>query len=1153
MTSDDTYVVFARGLSARVADRVKGLGERYERIVAARPEDIILGAFLTPQANRPRDGANPPGFGAADAGEESADPDELGAKELPGDSPQEVSSIGIEWLLPIAGARGALLHAKFTCNVYVRRIPDVTLATEHATWRLAKGETDRRTDLVPVWTQERIAIPIEPIDLEELLKSRTKRISLDRHLGDEVKHISASDLYLARVPIRPTAAELQAEAYRARAAHGTKPLLWSAVLDVRTVPVPTDPSCVRVIVRVINTTPGTSRGQDDFSDPNLYAAQLAIQVPLVAHRPSLFDELPQSYRYDLAAPAIGINCQAELVRGDVEGQLEIRTETVPRKEVGRLEPRNLGDAEPNFAALDANPLPILRRIHEHMKKYQDGQWRAKVEELEGSAKLEAQRDLQRFGNEEVVRFGKGIELLADDRFSDAGRAFRLMNQTMLALGARSPRRYASWRLFQIVFIVAQLPELVARRADNPYGSASDDTVDLLWFAAGGGKTEAFLGLLLWQLFFDRLTGKAFGVTAFLRFPLRLLAYQQLQRLANALAEADKIREYEHLPGRPFSLGYFIGESGESPNEISDDLHKRLSSGVEDEAPRIQACPYCSSPVRLHYEAAQRWYHHRCTNEACRFSKVALPIAHTDADCYRYLPSVIVSTVDKFALFGQNVRFANLLGRITAQCPKHGATFMNSNSLRCPGAKLLVNSTITSATCGDTPLDFGPFLNLGPSLLIQDELHLLTEELGIFDAHYETAIMEAMTSLGQRPWKIIAATATISTFAEHINHLYVRAARQFPAPGPEVYDSFYYQVAEGSCGRIFLGVLGVNRAHTPSVSKLMGIIYSEIQEARKLGETDTSAALERYGLPPMSVADFGDILFYYEILLTYVLTKKGSDQVAEAVESRVKHELASEEELRIETFNGGVDLVSMTSTMKEIEEADQAKPVADRVRGVIATNIISHGVDVERFNLMLFAGFTRLVAEYIQASARVGRRRPGIVFMVVTPQSERDRSIYQQFAKFHEYVDRLVDPSALNRWPVPAMHRTVPGLLAGYLMAVASGLCHRRLDTVESVQRAYASAQVAPLTEAAVLSWLDGALACSRAPAAEPYRKAVRQWASNLYAGVINAAPQTQGGPPRTLGKHLNAMRSLRDVDDPAFIDVESQAARRAIRAFLGGA
>src|SRR5207245_762782 len=107
--------------------------------------------------------------------------------------------------------------------------------------------------------------------------------------------------------------------------------------------------------------------------------------------------------------------------------------------------------------------------------------------------------------------------------------------------------------------------------------------------------------------------------------------------------------------------------------------------------------------------------------------------------------------------------------------------------------------------------------------------------------------------------------------------------------------------------------------------------------------------------------------------------------------------------------------------------------AGRIRGVIATNIISHGVDVERFNLMLFAGFTRLVAEYIQASARVGRRRPGIVFLVATPQSERDRSILQQFAKFHEYVDRLVDPSALNRWPVPAMQRTIPGVLAGYLM------------------------------------------------------------------------------------------------------------------------
>jgi hypothetical protein len=81
--------------------------------------------------------------------------------------------------------------------------------------------------------------------------------------------------------------------------------------------------------------------------------------------------------------------------------------------------------------------------------------------------------------------------------------------------------------------------------------------------------------------------------------------------------------------------------------------------------------------------------------------------------------------------------------------------------------------------------------------------------------------------------------------------------------------------------------------------------------------------------------------------------------------------------------------------------------------------------------------------------------------------------------------------------------------------------------------------------------MDRAFACSHAPAVDTYRRAVRQWTANLYAGVINAAPQNQGGMPRTLGKHLNAMRSLRDVDDPAFIEVETQSARRAIRAFLG--
>src|SRR5262249_39916448 len=153
-------------------------------------------------------------------------------------------------------------------------------------------------------------------------------------------------------------------------------------------------------------------------------------------------------------------------------------------------------------------------------------------------------------------------------------------------GRRRP--LTKWHLFQIVFIVSQLPSLV--QATN--NSVDSRPVQILWFPAGGGKTEAFLGLLIWHAFLDRLRGKLLGVTAFLRYPLRLLTYQQLQRVAWVLGQAEEVRIHHRIPGEPFSLGYYVGQST-TPNSIADNQHKQLiASGVPSDWQRVFRCPYC---------------------------------------------------------------------------------------------------------------------------------------------------------------------------------------------------------------------------------------------------------------------------------------------------------------------------------------------------------------------------------------------------------------------------------------------------------------------------------------------------------------------------------------------------------------------------------
>jgi hypothetical protein len=198
--------------------------------------------------------------------------------------------------------------------------------------------------------------------------------------------------------------------------------------------------------------------------------------------------------------------------------------------------------------------------------------------------------------------------------------------------------------------------------------------------------------------------------------------------------------------------------------------------------------------------------------------------------------------------------------------------------------------------------------------------------------------------------------------------------------------------------------------------------------------------------------------------------------------------------------------------------------------------------------MVFAGFTRLVAEYIQASARVGRLFPGLSILVVTPQSERDRSIFDRFGKFHEYLDRLVDASAVNRWPEPAIARTIPGILGGYLMGVASAKLGKQLATVEAIQDQLGQPGAEALEESEVVAWVLRAYGADRAPTPK-YGDRLSVRTKNEFSTVVNTPRSSK---PRAVNTHLKAMMSLRDVDDPAFIEINDDRDIRIINSLTNG-
>lgn len=1142
--SDSALNEFSTSLVNRIRDRAKGVDDKSARIVNTRPEEFILTGFLTPRAIAHADDA---GGGEGE--------DNEGTTDLPQDSAYEQTAIGLEWMVDAETFPTAkTIPVEIDINIYVRLMPTFEEQGAMGSWRVerASGGSSggkRFQNAIPVW--KRVAIPRIAVDIPipDLLKNRTVVMPLAREMKIALSEQDLLELFPGRQPLLFSEDDLRSGAdYASRIAQlrvkEFKPF-WKANLDARLISVTTEPSLHRVAVRLVNVTPPAGPVQSEFLDDNLYSVGFRVHMPVAIHRYMVFQELPASFRYDRRMVAVGINSHVE--SSTDSARLHLTVESVPSCTVPRLEARHFPDADPKFDALEFDPFPVLKTLAAKMHEYDTANWKEKVERLTGLELEEAEKARIEF-QLEVERFERAINVLEDKRYELALKAFRLANRAM-SIANKDHKR---WRLFQIVFIVSVIPELAAR--EYPELTRTDDGwIDLLWFAAGGGKTEAFLGVILWQAFFDRLRGKRLGTTAFVRFPLRLLTFQQLQRLGRAMAAAETIRKAENIAGARFSMGYLVGGTV-TPNEIKPELHARFEKhGVDPRLQRIFKCPFCLADVTVEYDGALRLIEHRCTNDNCIGGKQRLPIYITDQDIYRYLPTVIVSTVDKLALLGQNQRFSNILGRVDFICLAHGATFGNSNGRICEAAAAH-GKRENPADCKGERLERGPFHDPSPSLLIQDELHLLSEELGTFDAHYETGVMEVIRSVGSKPWKIIGATATIQDYRRHAWELYLRDARQFPAPGPEAYESFYYLQNQEKIGRIFVGILGVGRKHTPSVTKALSIFYQAVQAARESFENDPAKAAIDYGTGSLTKEQVKLLIFLYELALTYVLTRKGSDQVAEAIESRVRKELQEQSpshgELLVDMFNGGVDVAHMITEMEKLKTASFDGDPSSRTRGIVTTNIIGHGVDVDRFNVIVFAGFTRLVAEYIQASARVGRTYPGISLFVATPQSERDRSIFDRFAKFHQYLDRLVDPAAVTRWPEPALERTVPGILCGYLMGVASQSLGRPLSTVEQVQDAYSAGGDA-LSADKIVDWMAKAYGCEKAPSGPRYRSRLSVRTKNAFASIVNAV-RRRTGPPQALNMHLGSMTSLRDVDDPASISPATREEARALRRLIKG-
>lgn len=527
-----------------------------------------------------------------------------------------------------------------------------------------------------------------------------------------------------------------------------------------------------------------------------------------------------------------------------------------------------------------------------------------------------------------------------------------------------------WRPFQIAFILLNLDGIAdAQHEDRRL-------LDLLWFPTGGGKTEAYLGLIAITILLRRLRHKDLGrgVTVLMRYTLRLLTIQQFERAAALICALDALRrERDDLGTTAISIGLWVGKAG-TPATVRDARlaldRLRNNQPVEEGNPvQVRMCPWCGE--RLDHRAywttkANDRMVISCRNKSCLFAD-RLPINLVDEDIYREQPALIIATADKFATLPW-VKGAHALFGIDDPVPP-------------------------------------------PELIVQDELHLISGPLGTLAGLYEAAIDVLCTADGVAP-KIVASTATIRRAGPQTRALFGRDMKQFPPPGLDAGDSFFAVAAprEEKAARLYVGAM----APGTSQSTLMIRAYAALLQGAK----DVEAADEDRD-------PYWTLVGYFNSLR---VLGGARIQVLDDVRDRMDL-IAGEDEPRALDYN--IELTSREPSSEipgHLAALDVAYPDAEALDYVLATNMISVGVDIDRLGLMVVMGQPQTTAEYIQATSRVGRQHPGLVLTLYNAGRSRDRSHYERFATYHQALYRQVESTSVTPFAPRARDRALHAVL-----------------------------------------------------------------------------------------------------------------------------
>lgn len=696
----------------------------------------------------------------------------------------------------------------------------------------------------------------------------------------------------------------------------------------------------------------------------------------------------------------------------------------------------------------------------------------------------------------LSRIDRGIRLLLEaDKNSDLVKCFRWMNRAMIWQQQRSKAKIRKWRKsgtgknqklvldyldeegktttfesledfhkgknngkwrpFQLAFVLLNIESIIDTK------SKEREIVDLIWFPTGGGKTEAYLGLTAFNIFYRRIKGKKEsnwdyfgGTTVLMRYTLRLLTTQQYERAASLICACDLIRlenieqrdkefKFGELGEEPISIGLWVGGSS-TPNKVAEaraKLNNLKRNAKEDYNFVVMKCPCCgtqigkvdgmtsydpeSNRVRGIYkkDGTTGEVYFQCDNSTCEYSEIPLPLQVVDESIYDNPPTLLLGTVDKFAMIPWKKEAGNLFG-----FRKDDTTNMHRI---CP-----------------------------PELIIQDELHLIAGPLGTMVGLYEimvqtlcndyNKIKPPFISIEETEFvapKVIASSATISRAHEQVKSLYAIKTNEqvniFPAQGLEFGDTWFSKEKS-------LSDIDDNGIQSYPGRRYVGVLASGYPSAQTAIVRTYAMVLQR--VKELSPLINQEAMDYYWTLLGYFNSIRELGGASSLVHGDIKErlgqiqsrDLITKEEKRylprIEELTSRVNSSEIPIILKKLEtKFSSGKTNALDI--CLATNMVATGVDISRLGLMFVHGQPKTTAEYIQASSRVGREvpsGPGIIFTMYSPSKPRDKSHYEQFQGYHSRIYSNVEPTSVTPFSINARQKGLHAVIIALIRHFSAG-------------------------------------------------------------------------------------------------------------------